>query len=81
MTHEEFYQKLVQIIARETGWSETAIVRQSKFEADLGFDSLDRVCTLMEVENQFGVSLPEGLDETFVTVGDALNWLVENTPS
>lgn len=44
----------------------------SRFVDHLGFDSLDQLEVLMEVEKEFGIEISDEEAETIVTVGDAV---------
>ena len=46
------------------------IHESSHLENDLGFDSLDKVETLMEVEEHFDISVPDEESQNINTVGD-----------
>lgn len=44
----------------------------SRFVDHLGFDSLDQIEVLMDVEEEFGIEISDEEAETIVTVGDAV---------
>jgi acyl carrier protein len=44
---------------------------------DLGWDSLDQVECAMELEEEFGVSIPDELSEKVKRVGDIVDGVVE----
>ncbi|MCH8924046.1 MAG: acyl carrier protein [Planctomycetes bacterium] len=45
--------------------------------ADLGADSLDMVELVMELEKDFGVSIPDDVAQQIRTVGDAIRYIEE----
>lgn len=54
------------------------ISRESSFTSDLGADSLDQVELVMELEEEFGVTIPDEAAEKITTVGQAIDYIVEN---
>lgn len=62
MEKKEIFDKVKAIIADHLGVDEDDIKPESRFEADLGGDSLDMVEFFMEVEREFDISIP---DEAF----------------
>ncbi len=47
----------------------------SKFIEDLGADSLDIVEMIMQMEEDFGITIPDEDAEKIKTVGDAISYL------
>ena len=47
----------------------------SKFIEDLGADSLDIVEMIMQMEDDFGITIPDEDAEKIKTVGDAISYL------
>jgi acyl carrier protein len=72
MEKQEIFDKVKEILADKMGVDECDIKPESRFEADLGGDSLDVVEFVMEVESEFGISVP---DEEFP---DTLNFTVQD---
>ncbi len=67
------------IIADKLGVEEREVTREASFTNDLGADSLDTVELIMEFETKFDVSIPDEDAEKIVTVGDALNYIQEQS--
>ena len=65
------FQKLQRIIADVLNISEDKITKESAFVDDLKADSLDVFQIITEIEDQFGIQIPDDAIETIVTVGDA----------
>ena len=59
MTKEQIFDKVKVIIADKMGIDECDIKPESRFEGDFGADSLDVVEFVMEVEREFGISVPD----------------------
>ena len=74
----EIESRVKAIIVEKFGVSEADVTPEANFTNDLGADSLDRVELIMEIEDEFGISVPEELAEKIATVGDAVKFLEEN---
>ena len=65
------------IIVEKFGVAESEVTSEANFTNDLSADSLDRVELIMEIEDEFGISIPEELAEKIATVGDAVKFVEE----
>jgi len=72
MTNEA---KLKEIIVKLLSVDETEITPGSKFQEDLGADSLDVVELVMEVEEEFDLEIPDECAEKFTTFQDVLDYI------
>lgn len=70
-------QKVKQIIAEKLSIDEDNIVPEASFIEDLGADSLENVELIMELENQFGIEIPDEEAQKIQTVRDAINYVTE----
>ena len=68
-------KKVIHIIAERLAKPEDSITESSNFVDDLGADSLDLVEIIMEIEEQCGVSIPDGDQEKIKTVRDAIAYV------
>lgn len=73
----EIESRVKQIIIEKFGVSESMVTSEANFTNDLSADSLDRVELIMEIEDEFGISIPEDLAEKIATVGDAVKYVEE----
>ena len=69
----EIESRVKAIIVEKFGVSES----EANFTNDLSADSLDRVELIMEIEDEFGISIPEDAAEKISTVGDAVKFVEE----
>ncbi|MBI1796653.1 MAG: acyl carrier protein [Candidatus Eisenbacteria bacterium] len=67
--------KVKEIIAKELEVDLKQLTPEAKFIEDLGADSLDIVELVMELEEQFGLEIPDEEADKLKTVGDAMNYL------
>ena len=67
--------KVKQVIIDKLGVEEDKIVPDASFVDDLGADSLDTVELIMQLEEEFGIEIPDEDAESIVTVGKAANYI------
>ncbi|WP_281642814.1 acyl carrier protein [Hoylesella loescheii] len=63
------------LVVDKLGVSLNAVTNNASFTNDLGADSLDKVELIMELEKNFGVSIPDDEAEKLRTVGQAINYI------
>ncbi len=73
------FEKIRKIIAEQLGIDEEDITMESSFIDDLGADSLDIVELIMAFEEEFDLEIPDSEAEKIVTVGDAVEYIKNNT--
>ena len=61
------------IVGEQMGMAPQAIRETSELERDLGCDSLDRVEIAMEVEDHFGIDVPDDVADAIRTVRDIVD--------
>ncbi len=67
------------IIVEKLGVDESDVSSDASFTNDLGADSLDTVELIMEFEKEFDLTIPDEEAEEIATVGDAIEYLEEQT--
>ena len=77
MTNED---KLKQIICGLLPVDADQITPGTKFQEDLGADSLDVVELVMEVEEEFDLEIPDECAEKFTTFQDVLDYINAKAP-
>jgi acyl carrier protein len=68
-------ERVKKIIVDKLGVDEAEVVGAASFTNDLGADSLDTVELIMELEKEFGISIPDEAAEKIQTVGDAVSYV------
>ncbi len=71
--------RVKKIVVEHLGVDEDKVVESASFIDDLGADSLDTVELVMAFEEEFSVEIPDDAAEKIQTVGDAVNFIKENT--
>ncbi len=71
----EIEKKVVDIICDKLGVEQAEVKAEASFTNDLGADSLDTVELIMELEKEFGVTIPDSDAEKIQTVGDAIAYI------
>jgi acyl carrier protein len=67
--------KVIKIVCEQMGQSEDKVNEDTSFINDLGADSLDTVELVMELEDEFDLSIPDEEAEKIKTVGDAIKYI------
>jgi acyl carrier protein len=73
------FDKVKEIIVDQLGVEEDEVTPQAHFIEDLGADSLDIVELVMALEEEFGLEIPDEEAEKISTVGDAVDYIRENS--
>jgi acyl carrier protein len=73
--------KVREIIINELGVEPEKVTLEASFVEDLGADSLDTVELVMAFEEEFGIEIPDEDAEKLQTVGDAVNYVTEESGS
>jgi acyl carrier protein len=68
-------------LAEELEVDGAAIGEETRFKEDLDADSLDLYELVMELEDNYGVSVSEEQATKIKTVGDAVAFVVEHAPT
>ena len=68
-------EKVKQIIVEQLGVDEAEVTPTAHFIDDLGADSLDIVELVMELEEEFEITIPDEEAEKIKTVGEAIDYI------
>jgi len=73
----EVSDKVLDIICDRLGVTRDRLKPETRFVDDLGADSLDTVELVMELEEEFELTIPEEDAERIQTVGEAVKYIEE----
>ena len=76
MGSDEVFKQVKEVIAEVFGTHEKELSLETRLVDDLGAESLDIVTMLMEFEDAFDRQIPEEDAEKLLTIGDAVNYIV-----
>ncbi|MBO5291062.1 MAG: acyl carrier protein [Clostridia bacterium] len=72
------FEKVREMISECFDIDQDEITLSTSFQSDLGFDELDMVDLVMDVEDIFEIELPDEDLEDIKTVGDLVKFIEEN---
>lgn len=72
-------EKVTGIVAEQLGVKVEEVAEASKFQEDLGADSLDTVELVMALEENFSIEIPDEEAEKITTVKDAVDYIIKNS--
>ncbi len=75
----DIFEKIREITAEQLDIEENLITMDSSFINDLEADSLDLVQLMMAFEEEFDMEISDDEAEEISTVGDAVNYIKENS--
>ncbi|MGH3832352.1 MAG: acyl carrier protein [Pseudonocardiaceae bacterium] len=77
MTHEEILGGLATIVHEVAGIEKEEITPEKSFMDELDIDSLSMVEIAVQVEDYFGVKVPDDVLANLKTVGDAVDYVAK----
>ncbi|MGQ0526417.1 MAG: acyl carrier protein [Alphaproteobacteria bacterium] len=72
-------ERVKKIVVEHLGVDAGKVSENASFIDDLGADSLDTVELVMAFEEEFSVEIPDDAAEKIQTVGDAINFIKQNS--
>lgn len=78
MDRGEAVSQVRDILVEQLGVEADDVQESARFQEDLNADSLDLVELIMEMEDRFGLKIPDEEAEKIATVGDAVDFVVAN---
>jgi acyl carrier protein len=68
-------ERVIEIVCENLGVNKEQVTRQTSFTEDMGADSLDIVELVMELEEEFEITIPDEQAEKIKTVGEAIDYI------
>lgn len=77
MDRNEIFETLKAVAVEQLGIDEDSFTEAASFSDDLDADSLDRVELIMEMEDKFGIKIPDEEAQELKTVGQTIDYVLE----
>jgi len=74
-SREEIFERVKSVLSEQLGVDENEITEDASFQEDLDADSLDLVELIMELEDNFGMKIPDEDAQKITTVGQAVDYV------
>lgn len=74
-------ERVKKIITEQLGVDEEDVTPEANFVEDLGADSLDTVELVMELEDEFDLTIPDEEAEKLKTIGEAIDYIKKHLES
>jgi acyl carrier protein len=77
-SRDEVFERVREVLAERLSVEESDVTEEANFQEDLGADSLDLVEMIMELEDQFGIKIPDEDAQKIQTVGQAVEYVTSH---
>lgn len=77
-TAVEIQEKVIQIVSEQMSVDKGELSRETSFVNDLNADSLDTVELVMELEDEFDLTIPDDDAEKLKSVGEAIDYIQQH---
>jgi acyl carrier protein len=77
-SRDEVFERIKEVLSERLSVEETDITEEANFQEDLDADSLDLVEMIMELEDQFGIKIPDDDAQKIQTVGQAVDYVTSH---
>ena len=78
MDRAQLIEKLFEIVCNGLDLDASDITLDADLREDFDADSLDMVDLIMDIEDEFGVEVPDEILDKLVTVKDVVDYIEEN---
>jgi acyl carrier protein len=77
-SRDEVFERVKEVLVERLSAEEADITEEANFQEDLDADSLDLVEMIMELEDQFGIKIPDEDAQKIQTVGQAVDYVTSH---
>ncbi len=74
---QNYFEEVKKIVVEKLQVDEKQVTLEASFIEDLGADSLDTVELVMDLEEHFGIEIPDEEAEKLKTVKDAVDYITK----
>ena len=74
----EVFERVKEVLVEQLGVDESEVTEEASFQEDLDADSLDLVELIMELEDNFGMKIPDEDAQKITTVGQAVDYVASH---
>jgi len=71
----EIRNEVVRILREDLGYRDECLSPETRFEEDLGMDSLDFVELIIYVEEDLDTTIPDDESDNLRTIGELVDWI------
>ena len=75
IAREDIESEVIRIVSEQMSFDKGEIKRETSFVNDLNADSLDTVELVMELEDEFDLTIPDEEAEKLKTVGEVIDYI------
>ncbi|KGR72624.1 phosphopantetheine-binding protein [Streptococcus phocae subsp. salmonis] len=76
MTKEAILEKLILLMRQQKSNLDSQITEKTHLRDDLGVDSIELVEFVINVEDEFGIAIPDEDIDTMTSIGELVDYLV-----
>ncbi|HZB34900.1 MAG TPA: acyl carrier protein [Gaiellaceae bacterium] len=77
-SRDEVFERIKEVLSERLSVDEADVNEEANFQEDLDADSLDLVEMIMELEDQFGIKIPDEDAQKIQTVGQAVDYVTSH---
>ena len=78
MEEKEAFERVKKVAVAQLNVNGDEVTMEASFTKDLGADSLDTVELVMDLEEEFGMEIPDEDAEKITTVGEAVKYIASH---
>src|SRR5205823_3074442 len=75
VSSDNIEERVIKIVCDNLGVNREQVTRSTSFTEDMGADSLDIVELVMQLEEEFNITIPDEQAEKIKTVGEAIDYI------
>jgi acyl carrier protein len=77
LTRDQILHEVKQIVAQFMDFDPEKLHENTNLDADLNFDSLERVELAMEIEEEFDIAVSDEMEQEIRTIGDIVDGVMK----